>query len=42
MQEMLELLACGGYYPHLSFLGGMMTGTIVIGLLSFIQMVVIR
>jgi hypothetical protein len=41
MQGMLELLGWGGYYPHLSFLGGMVTRTIVIGLLYLIQKVVI-
>ena len=42
MQGMLEVLACGGYFTHLDFLGGVMTGTIVIGLLYLVEMVVSR
>ena len=42
MQGMLEMLGCGGYFAHLGFLGGVMTGDVVIGLLNLIQMVVIR
>lgn len=42
MQGMLEVLGCRGYFAHLGFLGGVMTGDVVIGLLNLIQMVVSR
>ena len=36
MQGMLILLGCGRYFRQMGFLGGMMTGTIVIGLLYLV------